>query len=101
MILLFSVSIGLVLYLPISYTTTYETSVGISSATSLQVTNYIYVTSYWTNAVVPYAYLGSSENQLPTLVAILALSIIAALSFLIIIIRRHRAAEIEESLIKK
>jgi hypothetical protein len=93
MILLFSVSIGVVLCIPISYTTTYETSVGISSVTSLQVTNYNYVTSYWTNAVTPYAYFGSSENELQTVVTILALSIIAAISFLLVAIRRARAKE--------
>ena len=92
-ILLFSVSIGVVLCIPISYTTTYETSVGISSVTSLQVTSYNYVTSYWTSAVTPYAYFASSENQLPTVVAILALSIIVALSFLVAAIRRARANE--------
>jgi Sec-independent protein secretion pathway component TatC len=99
MILLFSVSIGTVLFLPISYTTTYETPVGISSVTSLQVTNYNYVTNYWTNALVPYAYFsvqfGSSENQLLTMLTILALSIIAALSFLILVRRAH-ATDIDE-----
>jgi len=86
-VLLFSVSIGLILYVPISYTTTYETSVGISSVTFLQVTNYSYVTSYWTSEVTPYAYFGSSENQSPIIVAIIALSIVAALSLLLISIR--------------
>jgi hypothetical protein len=85
--LLLSVSICLILYVPISYTTTYETSVGISSVTSLQATNYSYVTSYWTSEVTPYAYFGSSENQSPIIVAIIALSIVAALSLLLISIR--------------
>jgi hypothetical protein len=83
-VLLVSVSIGLILYVPISYTTTYETSVGISSVTSLQVANYSYITSYWTSEITPYAYFGSSENQSPIMVAIIALSIVAALSLLLI-----------------
>jgi len=92
MILLLSVSIGLILDIPISYTTTYETSVGISSVTSLQVTNYSYITSYWTSEVTPYAYFGSSENQSPIIMAIIAVSIVAALSLLLISIRgAHKA----------
>jgi len=91
-VLLLSVSISLILYVPISYTTTYETSVGISSVTSLQMTNYSYVTSYWTSEVTPYAYFASSENQSPIIVAIIALSIVAALSLLLISIRgAHKA----------
>ena len=87
MILLFSVSIGLILYVPISYTTSYETSVGVSSVTLSQGTNYSYVTSYWTNEVTPYAYLASSQNQPPTIVVIMALLIAAALSLLFISFR--------------
>ena len=87
MVLLFSVSIGLILYIPISYTTTYETSVGVSSATLPQGTNYSYVTSYWTNEVTPYAYLASSENLSPIIVVIIALLIVAALSLLLISFR--------------
>ena len=91
-ILLLSASISLILYVPISYTTSYETSVGISSVTSLQATNYIYVTSYWTSEITPYAYFGSFENQAPMIMAIIALSIIAALSLLLISIRgAHKA----------
>ena len=63
---------------PISYTTAYETSFWISSVTSFQVTNYKYATNYWTSAVPPYAYIGSSKNQLPTGVAILTWLIIAS-----------------------
>jgi len=98
MILLFSVSIGLILYVPISYTTSYETSVGVSSVTLSQGTNYSYVTSYWTNEVTPYAYLGSSENQPPIIVVIVALSIVAAFSLLLISVRgTHKANQTKQT----
>ncbi len=75
---------------PVYSTTTFEVpvSVWMTSWTTFQVTDYSYSTSHWTNTVPPYFYLGSSENQFPTVVALIAVSLIGVLSFLLVMARR-------------
>jgi len=79
----------------ITYTTTISVVGRITTQMSVEGTIYNYATSYWTQSLAPFAYLGSSENLLPTGILALALSLIAALLALYVKLHRKPAKDIE------
>jgi len=78
----------------ITFTTTAMLAGLITTQTTVQGTTYNCVTSHWSNIVPPYAYLGSPENSTPTIIAVLALSFIAALSFALVELRRRPTSKL-------